>query len=307
MASNHDGCQPGNSVVIDFYAYLDFGVQPDYGIMLEVVDTGSTPRTLNAISFFRPQVNAFGLQRPPQGLNNALIKVKGIPAAPVTSCEFYGLDAEGGSDCAVMLENAFFTHVVIAVVVAAYNNYVLRLKNGRNTYAVSMVPDVNVDMDAPSWPSMLVGFAKTPFKDRRPFGFYWDESTRSTSLQFDLNDHGYQQPENTGYLKSNRLNIADQIDGESAGRTLMPGIGGTIQVPNITTVTFTLPDANTYEGLTFTFVKTSANAQPVIIQGMVGQTINGKALNSEIKAQYDTITARAIGGIWIITAKQIAP
>ena len=307
MASNHDGCQPGNSVVIDFYAYLDFGVQPDYGILLEVVDTGGTPRALNAVSFFRPQVNAFGLQKPLQGLNNALFKVKGLPTAPVTSCEFYGLDAEGGSDCAVLLENAFFTHLAIAVVVAAYNNYVLRLINGRNTYAVSMAPDVNVDMDAPSWPSMLVGFAKAPFKDRRPFGLYWDESTRATSLQFDINDHGYQQPETTGYLKSNHLNLADRIDVESNGRTLTPDAGGTIQVPNTSMVFFTLPNAITYEGLTFTFVKTSANAQPVVIQGTGGQTINGQINNSEINAQYDTLTVRAVGGNWIITAKQVAP
>ena len=299
MSANHDNCQPGNSVVIDFYAYLEFGVQPDYGILLEVVDTGVSPRALNVISFFRPQINAFGIQAPPPGsARNALIKAKGLPSAPVAGCEFYGLDAEGDTDCAVWLKYTLFTHITIAKV--TQNNVGLCLESGRYTHAVSLMPDVNIEMDKESWPSTLSGFAKTPFADRQPFGYYWDETNRSTRLQFDQRDYRWTHKENSGTIKPKDLGLADQVISREFGGSLSPNNAGTVQVPNLTPVTFTLPDATLCTGISYTFVKTTANTQPISIQGRGGQTINGQLINSDLDSAYKSLMLRSVGTEWVI-------
>ncbi len=81
---------------------------------------------------------------------------------------------------------------------------------------------------------------------------------------------------------------------------------GILLMPNSTTRTLTLPTAASAAGLSFTFVKTTAAASAITLDGAGSETINDATTFTAMDAQYDTVTIVSDGAEWWITHKSIA-
>lgn len=81
----------------------------------------------------------------------------------------------------------------------------------------------------------------------------------------------------------------------------------TIFVPNTAALTLTLPAvANTTPGDRLTFVKTSADAYAVTLDGNSSETIDGSTTLATMDAAYDTAILVSTGSEWIVLARDIA-
>lgn len=81
----------------------------------------------------------------------------------------------------------------------------------------------------------------------------------------------------------------------------------TILCPNSAAHTVNLPAvANTQAGDTLTFVKTTAAAFAVTLDGNASETIDGATTLATIDAQYDTAILVSTGSEWIVVARDIA-
>ena len=83
-------------------------------------------------------------------------------------------------------------------------------------------------------------------------------------------------------------------------------LGSVVFCGNTGAVSFILPAAASSAGGIFTFVKTSADAQIITLDGNASETINGATTNTSMDAQYDTITIACNGTAWFIIAQSIA-
>lgn len=304
FAAYHDECQPGNSVVTDFYAYLDASNPPEYGVLLEAIEASVTPRSLNLISFIRPQVNWFGTGAINNGVQETtLFWLKGTERAPIFACEFHGLNAEGNVDCAIKLESTRSIHVSISSILSSVKTGIC-LRDASYSHLVSLIPNVSIDSDRISWPSQLSGFIKDQ-STLMPMGFYWNDAERSAVAQFDQTNRNLSHQENSGTLQSNSLAVSERVSTFSVSRTLAASDTGVIQIQNSSTATYTLPDATASEGMLFRFVKTTNNSMPVTVASSNSQLINGLEQNSEITSLYDTITVQALQGSWVIVSRNI--
>lgn len=92
----------------------------------------------------------------------------------------------------------------------------------------------------------------------------------------------------------------------TAAATLEPRDCGVIFLNNSDTFTVTLPPAAVSNGVWFTFVKTSAAASAVTLDGNASETINGSTTYASIDAQYDAATIVCNGTAWFISDAKIA-
>ena len=97
-----------------------------------------------------------------------------------------------------------------------------------------------------------------------------------------------------------------QVKSIVAAATLQPTDSGIIFVGNTGTMTVTLPPAATSAGVEYKFVKTSAAASAITVDGNASETINGSTTHATMDAQYDTITIVCNGTAWYITESIIA-
>ena len=97
-----------------------------------------------------------------------------------------------------------------------------------------------------------------------------------------------------------------QIKTDTAAATLTPEDSGTIFLANTGNITVTLPPAAACTGIELVFVKTTANANAVTIDGFSSETINGSANYASIDAQYDSATLVCNGTTWFIQDSQIS-
>jgi len=94
------------------------------------------------------------------------------------------------------------------------------------------------------------------------------------------------------------------VDG---ARTLLPDESGLILLANTSAFTVTLPKADIVgAGFRYLFIKTTADAFAVTLDGNGSQTINGSTTNAEIDAQYDRIGIVSDGSNWLIYERDIA-
>jgi hypothetical protein len=81
---------------------------------------------------------------------------------------------------------------------------------------------------------------------------------------------------------------------------------GVLVVSNSGTMTLTLPTAASAAGLEFTFIKATAAAWAITLDGDASETINGATTLATMDAQYDTITIVSNGTAWFVTHRIIA-
>ena len=114
----------------------------------------------------------------------------------------------------------------------------------------------------------------------------------------------------TGHLDkvpANHLSSFRKITAKGQGAaTLTVAEAGIIVVSNTGTMTLTLPTAAAASGLEYTFVKATADAAAITIDGSGDETINGSANFAACDAQFDTVTIVSNGTTWYITHKIIA-
>lgn len=79
-----------------------------------------------------------------------------------------------------------------------------------------------------------------------------------------------------------------------------------ILVPNTGAKTVTLPPVLRCAGKFLTFKKTTADAQPVTLDGDGAETIDGGATYGVIDAANDTVTIFCTGTAWVVVARHIA-
>jgi hypothetical protein len=70
--------------------------------------------------------------------------------------------------------------------------------------------------------------------------------------------------------------------------------------------TITLPPAADCKGIWFCFIKNSADAEIITLDGNGSETIDGNATITTMDADYDTITILCDGTEWFIVAQKIA-
>lgn len=103
-----------------------------------------------------------------------------------------------------------------------------------------------------------------------------------------------------------RTPVIPQYRTVTAAVTLEPKDSGIIFVGNSGTMAITLPPAATSAGVQYTFVKTTAAASAITIDGNASETINGATTHATMDAQYDTITIVCNGTAWFLTESIIA-
>lgn len=93
----------------------------------------------------------------------------------------------------------------------------------------------------------------------------------------------------------------------SATSTLKASDGELVLCANTADVVLTLPNAvNVGKGFKYIFIKTTADAKKVTLDGNSAETINGAATNAEMDAQYDRIGIVSDGANWLIWEKAIS-
>ena len=111
-------------------------------------------------------------------------------------------------------------------------------------------------------------------------------------------------PSGTGL--TNIVGLAPTVTAHTTTATLTEAEGGIIKITTGSTWTATLPSASGNSGLWYCFKKTDATANALTIDGADSETIDGSATNTEVDAQYDTMTIVCDGSNWHIIAKEIA-
>lgn len=93
---------------------------------------------------------------------------------------------------------------------------------------------------------------------------------------------------------------------QASSVTLTQAEAGIVTIANTSTMTVNLPAAASSAGVTYTFIKTTADAQIITIDANSSETINGATTFTSLDAQHDSVTIACNGSAWYITAKNIA-
>lgn len=104
-----------------------------------------------------------------------------------------------------------------------------------------------------------------------------------------------------------RFNAAKFIAATGAQSLNKTDLNKTIFLPNTAALTLTLPAvADTQAGDRLTFVKTSADAFAVTLDGNAAETIDGAGTLATIDAQFDCAVLVSTGSAWVVLNRDIA-
>jgi len=85
-----------------------------------------------------------------------------------------------------------------------------------------------------------------------------------------------------------------------AATTLTPNDSGVILVGNTGTMTITLPPAAVSAGVNYKFIKTTAAASAITLDGNASETINGATTSALMNAQWESTEIVCDGSAWYI-------
>ncbi len=111
-------------------------------------------------------------------------------------------------------------------------------------------------------------------------------------------------PSGTGL--TNIIGSAPTVTAKTTTATLTEAEGGIITVTTASGWTATLPAVSGNSGLWYTFKKTDSASNALTIDADGSELIDGSETNTEVDAQYDTLTIVCNGSAWFIIAKEIA-
>ena len=86
----------------------------------------------------------------------------------------------------------------------------------------------------------------------------------------------------------------------AAATTLSPNDAGVILVANTGTMTITLPPAAVSRGVNYKFIKTTAAASAITLDGNASETINGATTSALMNAQWEATEIVCDGSAWYI-------
>lgn len=230
FAAAHSTCSPGNSVLIEPYAYMNQQINGNYGIGL-LAESGSQP--LNALTIIRPQVNWFQAAAPRTGKAN--IKLSGAGGiATVVNCGLYDCDLEGPNDAHIECTNTANIYLGIATVTTnATASIVLANHSG---IIVSATPDVTINAtdDASAQRTVVMGRIKQMIGRHLP-GFRYEQASYSFVSAFAHNGRYITLAENTAENCARLVNMQlvekmTEISGNGYQGTLGGEVAGTIFV-----------------------------------------------------------------------------
>jgi len=300
--ANHQICSPGNSVIVDLYAYMGAYSSGNYGLRLQATD-GS--RQLNALTVIRPQINWFNGGT--AGKSNILLE--GVGSGQVVQCHLTDTDTEGANGAHIRLINAYNCSVTIAVAaVDALESHLILSESSCVIYSHAPQTTIQCD-DVSSSHSQIFGIihsvtgAGIPWGTRIENGYVPRQfvtalsrdalalrNTEASAAVRQTNGQIVQQITNvsgTGYLGN--------LSAHQAGTvyvTLTAAANGTIYLPTNSTSNI---------GLTYTLVKKDSFNTSVIVRTQPGQTINGYTL-VELKNRWDYAILQAVddAATWLV-------
>lgn len=113
-------------------------------------------------------------------------------------------------------------------------------------------------------------------------------------------------PNGTGQVQLTAPTYGQITAGADGAANLTLAMVGLYTIGNTVARTLTLPTMAGSAGAWYTIKKTSADAAAVTIDTPGAETIDGAATNTEVDAQYDSITIVSDGSNWHIVSKKIA-
>jgi hypothetical protein len=110
-----------------------------------------------------------------------------------------------------------------------------------------------------------------------------------------------------GIAANSRYNVSRTMAATGAQSLNKYDLNKTIFLPNTAAYTLTLPAvADTQAGDRLTFVKTTADAAAVTLDGNAAETIDGAATLATIDAQFDCAVLVSTGTAWVVLNRDIA-
>lgn len=244
------------------------------------------------------------------GALGATLKFKHHSATPgdndvISSLIFAGMDDGGAGEAEVI-----FSHIdVVATDVSAASEdadlkfYVMRA--GTSKLSLAIDSDVN---------GILIGDGALAggsiVSSNGAFDLILETNSGTNSGAITITDGANGDiaitPNGTGQVQLTAPTYGQYTAGADGAAVLTVAMCGLYTIPNTVARTLTLPAAATSAGVWYTIKKTTADAAAVTIDGSGAETIDGAATNTEVDAQYDSITIVCDGSNWHIVSKKIA-
>jgi Pectate lyase superfamily protein len=305
FSANSSTCSPGNSVVIEPYAYMNQQSSGNFGIGL-FAESGS--QALNAITIIRPQVNWFQATAPGSGKANIVLSGAG-GSATVSNCSLYDCDTEGPNDAHIKCVNT--ANIYLGIGSVTPNATASVLLTNHSGVIVSASPDVTIKAtdDASAVSTVATGRIKQMLGIPLS-GFRYEQASHAYVLAVGHNNRCITLPENTSETCARLTNMQiveglTEFVGSGNHGTLARSAAGTILVNcNHTTnpFTFYLPpiDSLTY-GIEYEFIFKSTNGGACQIRCNAGNTVEGNA-GYDLAVQWQKVRLKACNDnvTWVV-------
>lgn len=281
FSADHPTCSPGNSVLIEPYAYMNYQASGNFGLGL-FAESGSVP--LNALTIIRPQINWFQGAAPGTGKANIVLRGAGGTATVVNS-GLYDCDLEGPNDAHIDCLNTANIYLGIATVTPTATATIVLTNHTGIIVSASPEVTINATDNASAFRTVVMGRINKMLGFSLP-GYRYEQASYSFVSGFGHNDRYMSLSEDIAVSCARLVNMqivegSTEYTGSGNRGVLERSAAGTILVNcdhASSPVVFYLPpvDARSY-GIEYEFIFKSTSGGGCQILCSSGNTVEGHA------------------------------